>query len=65
LFGISEEVLKLGVKRMTAQTKKAPADKPVAQTAAKPPYPFRTVVSLILLLGNFLVAAIYFHSINP
>ncbi|KJH73326.1 photosystem I protein PsaX [Aliterella atlantica] len=29
------------------------------------PYPFRTIVSLILLAGNFLVAAIYFHVINP
>ena len=29
------------------------------------PYPFRTIVSLILLAGNFLVAAIYFHVVNP
>lgn len=29
------------------------------------PYPFRTIVSLILLAGNILVAAIYFHVINP
>jgi photosystem I 4.8kDa protein len=29
------------------------------------PYPFRTIVSLILLAGNFLVAAIYFHIVNP
>jgi len=54
---------------MTAQAKKPPASKPVgaevAKTAAKPPYPFRTAVSLILLAGNFLVAAIYFHLVNP
>lgn len=30
-----------------------------------PPYPYRTIISLILLAGNFLVAAIYFHVINP
>jgi photosystem I protein len=54
---------------MTAQAKKAPANKPVgtevAKTSAKPPYPFRTAVSLILLAGNILVAAIYFHLVNP
>ena len=54
---------------MTAQTKKAPVGKPVgeevAKSSGKPPYPFRTIVSLILLAGNFLVAAIYFHAINP
>lgn len=54
---------------MTAQVKKAPASKPVgtevAKSSGKPPYPFRTAVSLLLLAGNFLVAAIYFHAINP
>jgi len=54
---------------MTAQVKKAPGNKPVAtevaKTSAKPPYPFRTAVSLVLLAGNFLVAAIYFHLVNP
>lgn len=54
---------------MTAQAKKAPA-KPqvgteVAKSSGKPPYPFRTAISLILLAGNFLVAAIYFHLVNP
>ncbi len=53
---------------MTAQDKKAsaskPADTPVAKTSAKPPYPFRTAVSLVLLAVNFLVAAIYFHQVN-
>ena len=43
----------------------APVGTQVAKTGAKPPYPFRTVISLILLAGNFLVAAIYFHTINP
>lgn len=32
---------------------------------SNPPYPFRTIVLLILLAGNFLVAAIYFHVLNP
>lgn len=54
---------------MTAQAKKTPSNKPVgtevAKTGAKPPYTFRTAVSLLLLAGNFLVAGIYFHLINP
>ncbi|MBD2778174.1 photosystem I protein PsaX [Iningainema tapete] len=54
---------------MTDVAKTAPASqkvgKDVAKTGAKPPFPFRTVISLILLAGNFLVAAIYFHLINP
>lgn len=54
---------------MTARAKNAADDKTagkaVAKTSAKPPYPFRTVVSLVLLAGNILVAAIYFHVINP
>ncbi len=54
---------------MTAQTKKVPTNKPVgtevAKTSGKPPYAFRTAVSLVLLAGNFLVAAIYFHLVNP
>ncbi|MBV9389802.1 MAG: photosystem I protein PsaX [Chroococcidiopsidaceae cyanobacterium CP_BM_ER_R8_30] len=49
---------------MTAQANK-PNDTAVAKSASKPPYPFRTIVSLILLAGNFLVAAIYFHTLNP
>ena len=32
---------------------------------SNPPYPFRTLVLLLLLAGNFLVAAIYFQVINP
>jgi photosystem I 4.8kDa protein len=37
----------------------------VAQTAGKSPYPFRTLVSVLLLGVNFLVAAMYFKVINP
>jgi photosystem I protein len=44
---------------MTAKAKQANA--PVAKTAAKPPYPFRLFWALVLLFGNFVVAAFYFH----
>jgi photosystem I protein len=54
---------------MTAKANKAPANKPVGtevvKTGAKPPYPFRTGISLILLAGTILVAGIYFQLINP
>jgi photosystem I protein len=53
---------------MAAQANKASDNQPgteVANTGAKPPYPFRTAISLLLLAGNFLVAAIYFHVVNP
>ena len=43
----------------------AVAEPAVAKTNAKPPYPFRTAISLVLLAGNILVAAIYFHVVNP
>ncbi|MEM7714314.1 MAG: photosystem I protein PsaX [Cyanobacteria bacterium P01_A01_bin.68] len=36
----------------------------VPQTDAKAPFPFRTIVSAILLGVNVLVAAIYFHVLN-
>lgn len=36
-----------------------------AMNTGKPPYPFRTAVALLLLAGNLLVAAIYFHTFNP
>ena len=49
---------------MTAQVSKSESTA-VAKTDARPPYPFRTAVSLILLAGNILVAAIYFHVVNP
>lgn len=44
---------------MTSQAKRP--DGAVAKTAAKPPYPFRLFWALVLLLGNFIVAAFYFH----
>ena len=49
---------------MTAKASK-PVGTEVAKTDAKAPYPFRTVISLVLLAGNILVAAIYFHVVNP
>lgn len=49
---------------MTAKVSK-PIGTEVAKTGAKPPYPFRTAISLVLLAGNILVAAIYFHVVNP
>ncbi|MBE9208114.1 photosystem I protein PsaX [Nostoc sp. LEGE 06077] len=36
----------------------------VANTGAKPPYPFRTAWALLLLGVNFLVAAYYFNIIQ-
>lgn len=41
----------------------AKTDATVPKTG-KPPYPFRTGVSLLLLGINFLVAAYYFHIIT-
>jgi len=52
---------------MTAQAKKpanAKVGAEVAQTGAKAPFPFRTAISIFLLAGNFLIAAIYFHLLN-
>ncbi len=46
----------------TAQAKKPTGSVP---ETGKPPYPFRTIISLILLGGNILIAAIYFHVVNP
>ncbi|BAZ50810.1 photosystem I protein PsaX [Nostoc ellipsosporum NOK] len=45
---------------MTAKSKSSA----VAETGAKPPYPFRTGWALLLLAINFLVAAYYFHIIE-
>ncbi|MBE9192622.1 photosystem I protein PsaX [Gloeocapsopsis crepidinum LEGE 06123] len=45
---------------MTAQ-----ATKDATIKTGNPPYPYRTIISLILLAGNFLIAAIYFRVINP
>lgn len=47
---------------MTAQAKQP---KGSLTKTSNPPYPFRTIVLLILLAGNFLVAGIYFHILNP
>jgi photosystem I 4.8kDa protein len=58
------KVPNLGVEYMTAQVTKQVKTKAVVDES-KPPYPFRTIVGLILLAGNFLVAAIYFHIVNP
>lgn len=35
-----------------------------ASTKGKFPYTFRTGWALLLLAGNFLIAAIYFHVVN-
>lgn len=50
---------------MNAQAMKSSAKTKAVVDESKPPYPYRTIVSLVLLAGNFLVAAIYFHVINP
>ncbi len=47
---------------MTAQAKKPTGSVP--QTS-KPPYTFRTAIFIFLLAINFVVAAMYFHIINP
>ena len=47
---------------MTSSTNKS--NRPVPQTG-NPPYPYRTVWALVLLVGNFIVAAIYFHILSP
>ncbi|MDX2096398.1 MAG: photosystem I protein PsaX [Leptolyngbyaceae cyanobacterium bins.59] len=49
---------------MATQTK-TPVHKGAVTKSSKPPYPFRTITALVLLAGNFLVAGIYFHVINP
>lgn len=50
---------------MNAQAMKSSVKTKAVVDESKPPYPYRTLVSLVLLAGNFLVAAIYFHVINP
>ncbi len=47
---------------MTTDAKKYEPE--VANSGAKPPYPFRLAWALVLLVGNFLVAAYYFHIIE-
>ncbi|MEC4986539.1 MAG: photosystem I protein PsaX [Oscillatoria sp. PMC 1068.18] len=39
-------------------------ERPVPQSG-NPPYPFRTGWAIFLLAGNLLIAAMYFHVINP
>ncbi len=51
---------------MTTQAKKPATTNTGAVTkTGKPPYPFRTITALVLLAGNVVVAAIYFHVLNP
>ena len=54
-----------GAYAMNAQAMKSSVKTKAVVDESKPPYPYRTIISLILLAGNFLVAAIYFHVINP
>jgi photosystem I protein len=39
-------------------------DAPVAKSGGKFPYPFRLAWALVLLFGNFLIAAYYLHIIQ-
>jgi photosystem I protein len=39
-------------------------DRPVPQTGSKP-YPYRTFWAVVLLVGNIIIASIYFHIFNP
>jgi photosystem I 4.8kDa protein len=50
---------------MQANPQKKLGDDAFAETDGRPPFPFRTAVSLVLLAGNLVVAAIYFHILNP
>jgi len=49
---------------MTAKRVGATTNTGATTKTSKPPYPFRTFWALVLLAGNFLVAAIYFHVLN-
>ncbi|NJN59683.1 MAG: photosystem I protein PsaX [Leptolyngbyaceae cyanobacterium SL_5_9] len=42
---------------MTSKQARLKEDVP---TSGKPPYPYRTLWAVILLVGNFLIAAFYF-----
>jgi photosystem I 4.8kDa protein len=57
--------LKKSLSLLQGENTMAKAGADVAQSGAKSPYPFRTLVSAILLAVNFLVAAMYFKVINP
>ena len=37
---------------------------PVPQSGGQPPYRFRTFWASVLLVGNMIVAGIYFHVLN-
>ncbi len=52
---------------MAAQSQRTTPMRPeeAVVNTSKPPYPFRTIVGLLLLAGNVLVAAIYFGTFNP
>ncbi|NJL83056.1 MAG: photosystem I protein PsaX, partial [Chloroflexaceae bacterium] len=39
-------------------------NRPVPQSG-NPPYPYRTLWAGLLLAGNILIAAVYFHLVNP
>ncbi|AFZ45820.1 photosystem one PsaX [Halothece sp. PCC 7418] len=43
---------------------KTSADKMPVPQSGEPPYRFRTIWALILLVGNLIVAGIYFHVLN-
>jgi photosystem I protein len=55
------KVIQLGEQPMTAKAKKYT---PPVANSGKPPYPFRLFWALVLLFGNFVVAAFYFHLIE-
>lgn len=39
-------------------------DRPVAQSGSAP-YPYRAFWAILLLVGNIIIASIYFHIFNP
>ncbi|MBD2022707.1 photosystem I protein PsaX [Leptolyngbya sp. FACHB-36] len=47
-----------------ARATNAPTPGGAVTKTSKPPYPFRTFWALVLLAGNFVIAAIYFHVLN-
>lgn len=50
---------------MQANAKRDLSKDKFAETPGKAPFPYRTAIAIFLLAGNFLIAAIYFHVINP
>ena len=49
---------------MTAKKVGANTNTGATTKTGKAPYTFRTFWALVLLAGNFLIAAIYFHVLN-